>query len=140
VLADPEYTRIEIQRAGQYRTALGIPLIRGDKILGALALMREKIEPFTDREISLVQTFADQAAIAIENVRLFNDTKEALEQQTASSEVLGVISRSPTDLKPVFEAILDSALRLCGGSLGLLNLWNGKSYRTVAQRGAEGEF
>src|SRR6185295_2500377 len=88
----------------------------------------------------LLGTFADQAVIAVENVRLFNETKEALEQQTATSDILAVISSSPTDLRPIFEAVLRNATTLCGAHLGILNLYDGEKFRTVAQCGGNPEF
>jgi signal transduction histidine kinase len=95
------------------RTAMWLPLLKGEAVIGALAIYRQEVKPFTDEQIALVQTFADQAVIAIENVRLFNETKEALEQQTAISEVLRVISGSPTDVKPVLEAVAMRAAKIC---------------------------
>src|SRR5204863_4201127 len=112
VLADPEYHFEGQQLSGNPRTFLGVPLLREGTPIGALTLARSVIRPFTDKQIELITTFADQAVIAIENVRLFdevqaktNEVEESLRYQTALSDVLGVISRSPAKIDPVLEAI-----------------------------------
>jgi GAF domain-containing protein/anti-sigma regulatory factor (Ser/Thr protein kinase) len=114
VMRDLEYEAQDLQRLGGYRTMLGVPLMKDGFPIGVFVLTRNEVRPFTQRQIELVQTFADQAVIAIENVRLFNETKMALERQTAVGDILRVISGSPTDIQPVLEAIADSAFRVAG--------------------------
>jgi GAF domain-containing protein len=142
VLADPEYGMTEVQKVIGYRTMLGVPMLREGVPIGVLALMRSQVRPFTDKQIELVTTFADQAVIAIENVRLFEaeqartrELSEALEQQTATSEVLQVISSSPGELQPVFNAMLANATRLCEASYGLMLLCEGDAFRSAAVHG-----
>jgi signal transduction histidine kinase len=125
------------------RTMLGVPLMREDEAIGCLLLRRTIMEPFADQQITLLQTFADQAVIAIENTRLFEEvqtrTKEltqALEQQTATSEVLGVISSSPGELEPVFQTLLENAVRICEAKFGTLYLCEGDGFRAAAMHNA----
>jgi signal transduction histidine kinase/putative methionine-R-sulfoxide reductase with GAF domain len=118
-----------------FRTYASVPLLRDGIALGAIGLRRTEIQPFTDKQIVLLQTFADQAVIAIENVRLFNETKEALEQQTATSEILRVISSSPTDVQPVFDVIVERAVRLCGARFGRVYRYDGGVIHMVAGYG-----
>jgi GAF domain-containing protein/anti-sigma regulatory factor (Ser/Thr protein kinase) len=132
---DPEYAWPEGATVGTYRTALVVPMIRDDRVIGSFAMNRGEVRPFSEREIRLVETFARQAVIAIENVRLFNETKEALERQTATSELLAAMSESAFDLKPVFEMVLEKSLVLCKAEYGWIRQFDpdGES-RGVAYR------
>ena len=132
VLADPEYTQSELQKLAHFRTLLGVPLLREGVPIGAIALQRTEVKPFTEKQIELVTTFADQAVIAIENVRLFNETKEALERQSAAAEILRVISSSPTDTQPVFQAIVQSGVKLFGDAAISVALPEGNQVKAVA--------
>ena len=118
-----------------FRAILCIPLIREGVTIGAISLRDTKVRLFTDRQVALLQTFADQAVIAIENVRLFNETKEALAQQTATGEILRVISSSPTDVQPVFDVIVERAVRLCGARFGRVYRYDGDTIHMVAGYG-----
>src|SRR5262245_56347059 len=142
ILADPEYNQPEAAKLGRWRTMIGVPLLREGTPIGALTPTRSVVRLFTDKQIELLTTFADQAVIAIENVRLFDEVQartrelsESLEQQTATSEVLGVISRSPGELEPVFQAMLENATRICEAKFGVMWLSESGGFRSVAVHG-----
>jgi signal transduction histidine kinase len=129
---------------GGARSLVAVPMLKDDELVGAIVIYRQEVRPFTDKQIALVQNFAAQAVIAIENTRLLNelrqrtdDLSEALEQQTATSEVLKVISSSPGELKPVFDAMLRNAVRICGARCGVLSLCKGEEAWSVAMYGVE---
>ena len=147
VLADPEYAFLETARAGNYRTILGVPLLREGIPIGMFILHRAAVRPFTEKQIKLVETFADQAVIAIENIRLFEaeqqrtrELTESLEQQTATSEVLQVISSSPGDLQPVLHAMLENAVRICDAKFGNIYRWDGDARHLMASHNTPPAF
>ena len=133
--ADPEYNAPGVLAVRGNRAMIGVPLLREGAPIGVLVLTRTVARPFTEQQIALATTFADQAVIAIENVRLFNETKEALEQQTATSEILRVISSSPTDIRPVLDTVAECAARLCGSSDVEIFRLDGDRLRLVAHHG-----
>ena len=129
-------------RSGNVRTTLGVPLLREGTPIGVLLLQRSYVQAFTNKQIELAETFADQAVIAIENARLFDaeqqrtrELSESLEQQTAISKVLQVISSSPGELEPVFQAVLENATRICDAKFGILWLYDGEVFRVGAWLG-----
>jgi GAF domain-containing protein len=133
--SDPEYNFANFLSAAGNRAMLGVPLLREGAPIGVIGLTRSVASPFTEKQIALATTFADQAVIAIENVRLFNETKEALEQQTAISEILRVISNSPTDVQPMLNAVVERAAKLCEAANASIFLVEGGNYRSAARFG-----
>ena len=140
VLADPDYTWSGAQEIGGYRSALGAPLLRKGDVVGVIFVAKKVPQPFTAKQIELVTTFADQALIAIENTRLFNELRESLQQQTATADVLEVISRSAFDLQPVFETVAESSVRLCGADKAFIFRFDGELLRMVAAYNSPPEF
>ena len=145
--ADPEYTLSELVTVAKIRTIIGVPLMRGGEPIGTLNLARQRVEPFSERQIELIRTFADQAVIAIENARLLGelqartcDLEESLEYQTATSDVLNVISRSTADVQPVLDTVAETACRLCGADVGAISIREGEVYRYVSAFALDAEY
>jgi signal transduction histidine kinase len=134
--AEGDAGRIATVELGGVRSALIVPMLKETELVGAFVIYRQEVQPFTDKQIALVENFAHQAVIAIENTRLLKEQRESLQQQTATSEVLGVISRSSGDLAPVFETILANATRICEAKFGTMFLYERGAFRVVAQKGA----
>jgi len=146
-LADPEYVWVESQKIGGFRSMLGVPLLREGNPIGVIALTRSVVRPFTENQIALVTTFADQAVIAIENVRLFEaeqkrteELSDALEQQTATADVLKIISRSTFDLQAVLDTLAESAVRLCEADIASIHRQQGANYQAVATFGGRSDY
>ena len=146
IRAEPDFAQPEAVASGR-RTVLGVPLLREGVVLGTISLVRKQFQPFTERQIELIRTFADQAVIAMENARLLGelrertrDLEESLEYQTATSDVLNVISRSTADVQPVLDTVAETAARLCGNDTASILIREGEVYRFVSNYGVEPEY
>jgi GAF domain-containing protein len=137
VQAEPGYPLNDAAKAGDFRSVLAVPMLQGAQAIGSISVLRQESGAFSDKLVGLLQTFADQAVIAIENVRLFNETKEALARQTATSEVLQVISESPTDVQPVLDVIAERAARRTGANFGWVFRFDGEWIHIASSFGVD---
>jgi GAF domain-containing protein len=133
----PPQARGRLGDLGGARTVVTVPMFKDNDLAGAIVIYRQEVRPFTEKQIELLQNFAAQAVIAIENTRLLNELRESLQQQTATAEVLRVISSSPGELEPVFQNLLDNATRLCAADFGLMAQYNGSAFQLMAQLGGD---
>src|SRR5262245_65255839 len=129
-----------LTKLGGARTYFAVPMLKENELIGAIGIYRQEVRPFADKQIELVQNFAAQAVIAIENTRLLNELRESLQQQTATADVLRVISNSPGELTPVFNAMLENATRICDAAFGSMLLREGDAFRRVAIHNAPPRF
>jgi len=135
------YTGAQFARLSGARTSLGVPMLKDNELVGAITIYRQEVRPFTDKQIELVQNFASQAVIAIENARLLNELRQSLEQQTATADVLKVISSSPADLEPVFQSMLVKAVQICEAKFGVLfRCYHDSEFHAVAWVGVTPEY
>ena len=137
---DREPAAVALADLGGARTLVVVPMLKGHEVVGTINIYRKQVRPFSDKQIELVQNFAAQAVVAIENTRLLNELRQSLEQQTATADVLRVISSSPGDLEPVFQAMLENATRLCEANFGMLRLYESGAFRTAAMHNAPPAF